>query len=95
MSVIWKQILAAADTQNIEVPVGAEILCAREQYEAVCIWFRCDPSPDKETRRIAVCGTGHPAPSPDQGRYLGTAFLRHGALVFHVFEEIPAGQRGT
>lgn len=88
MHVIWKAELAATEAQMIDVPRGAELLCAREQNEAVCVWFRCDPSEALEKRQIIVCGTGHGAPSEQSGRYLGSAHLQGGALVFHVFEKI-------
>lgn len=80
---IWKAALEAADVQEIQVPVGAEFLCAREQYERICVWFKCDPAAPKEWRKIAIVGTGHPAPA--DGRYLGTASLQGGNLMFHVF----------
>jgi hypothetical protein len=84
---IWKIALRATDFQEIEVPAGAEILCAREQFEQICVWFRCDPDAAKEKRAIAIVGTGHPAPA-DDGRYLGTASLSGGQLMFHVFERV-------
>lgn len=85
---IWKAVLRAAEIQEIEVPTGAELLCVREQFDNVCIWYRCDPSAAMSTRKIAIVGTGHPAPSKEQARYLGTAALRNGRLMFHVFEEL-------
>lgn len=81
---IWKAALKATELQGIEVPAGAEMLCAREQFDSICIWYRCDPNAPPETRTIAIIGTGHPA--PDDGRYLGTASLHGGQLMFHVFE---------
>lgn len=81
---IWKAVLKPADVQEIEVPAGAELLCAREQYEEICVWFRCDPTAAKVGREVTIVGTGHPAP-PD-GRYIGTASLCGGQLIFHVFE---------
>jgi hypothetical protein len=80
---IWKATLKAVDVQEIEVPAGAELLCAREQHDLICVWFRCDPSAPKSKRKIALVGTGHPAPA--DGRYLGTASLHGGSLMFHVF----------
>lgn len=85
---IWKTALKVADVQDIEVPAGAEMLCARDQYEEVVVWYRCDPDQPKESRRIAIVGTGHNAPTAEQGRYIGTAFLLGGQLVFHVFERV-------
>lgn len=86
---IWKIVLEPADIQNVEVPAGAEFLCAREQYDQICIWFRCEPGAAKEIRTIAIVGTGHPAPGSD-ARYLGTASLHGGNLMFHVFERFAA-----
>lgn len=80
---IWKTTLAVADVQQIQVPAGAEFLCAKEQQGHICVWFRCDPSAPIEPRKIAIVGTGHPAPA--DGRYLGTASLHGGELMFHVF----------
>jgi hypothetical protein len=80
---IWKEVLRPADVQEISVPAGAEFLCAREQHEQICVWFRCDANQPKVPRRLAIVGTGNPA--PQDGRYIGTASLRGGQLMFHVF----------
>jgi len=80
---IWKTELQSMLVQDIMVPVGAEFLCAREQFDKICVWYRCDPNASKEPRKIAIVGTGHSAPF--DGRYLGTASLSGGSLMFHVF----------
>jgi hypothetical protein len=85
---IWKSVLRAVPLQEVELPAGAEILCAAEQFGEACIWYRCDPLKEKEMRRIGIAGTGHVAPTAEQGRYIGTAFLSDGALVLHVFERL-------
>ena len=82
---IWKAVLVSANVQTIKVPAGAEMLCAREQHKEICVWYRCDPTAPLTDREIAIVGTGHPCPA-GEGRYLGTASLRGGALMFHVFE---------
>lgn len=88
---IWKAVLPWEDEPTLEVPQGADFLCAREQHEEIAVWFRCDPKMVKVKRTLIVCGTGHPtAPHPVAGRYLGTASLRGGALVFHVFEKLDS-----
>lgn len=81
---IWKTVLDPTQVQEIEVPVGAEFLCAREQFDKICVWFKCNPANPKEARQIAIIGTGHDIPA--DGRYLGTASLRGGKFMFHVFE---------
>lgn len=88
--VVWKATLQMIDVQSIEVPELAEMLCAREQHGQIAVWFRCDPDARRTRRRIAVCGTGHPAPDPAFWRHIGTASLSGGSLIFHVFEEAPS-----
>lgn len=79
---IWKATLKEP-SGILDLPEGAEILCAHEQFEEICLWFRCSPQAPKRSRAFAVVGTGHPA--PEDGEYIGTAFLQGGGLVFHVF----------
>ena len=82
---IWKQTLQPTDVQEIMIPEGAEMLSAREQLDHICVWFRCDPSRRLRPRKLAIVGTGHPAPD-SIARFLGTASLHNGELMFHVFE---------
>lgn len=84
---IWKATLQPKDIQSIMVPDGAEFLCAREQFDHICVWYRCDPQARLVERVLAIVGTGHPA--PEDGRYLGTASLSGGQLMFHVFLQTP------
>jgi hypothetical protein len=88
MKTIWKATLLGTDIQEIEVPDGSRILCAREQAEQVCIWFICDPDAAKVKRTILIFGTGHEAPADADANYLGSTILHHGALVLHVFEKL-------
>lgn len=82
---IWKFPLTVADVQHVAMPTGAEILCVQTQHEGPCLWVRVDPSATMEKRSIAIVGTGHPAPEPSDGDYIGTFQIHGGALVFHVF----------
>ncbi len=95
MSVIWKkEISLDTDLHYIDIPIGAEILYAREQkhehpdvVEKICIWFRCDPLQPTQPRTICIVGTGHPCPD-SEGRYLGSAHLKNDTLILHVFEKL-------
>lgn len=97
MFTVWKAILKPTDIQDIEVPENAELLTVREQFEQICIWYKCNPDNPMTTRRIAIVGTGHAA--PEGARYVGTGFLHGGQLVLHVFERVASEQspadRGT
>ena len=88
---IWKYVLRP--TCALEMPKGAQILSVHAQIspvkEDICIWALLDPTQPKETREFSVFGTGHPVPPGTNMKFLGTAFLNNGALVFHVFEVLP------
>ena len=86
MGVIWKTKLQPLNVQKVMVPRGSMMLSAREQFEEICIWYRCDPTAEMEPRVIALVGTGDVAPDSD-ARFLGTVSLRGGNLIFHVFEQ--------
>lgn len=88
MLTIWKTELKAADVQTIYVPGEAEMLCAREQGETICVWYLCNPSDPMIPNKIRILGTGHNAPD-DPGIYLGSASLQGGALIFHIFDMGP------
>jgi hypothetical protein len=89
MKAVWKYTLKPVVT--LDIPMGAEILTIREQGEDICLWALVDPEAEKEPRRFLVVGTGHTVPDPDEGpeislRYIGSAHLQRGSLVFHAFE---------
>lgn len=88
MFTVWKAILKPADVQEIEVPEDAELLTAREQFNKICVWYKCDPDNPMTKRRIAIVGTGQAA--PEGARYVGTGFLEGGHLVLHVFERVTS-----
>ncbi len=85
---IWKAALKPIDIQEVMLPKGARILCAREQYDSVCIWYLCDQTAELEPHKIAIVGTGAPAPDDKDANYLGTAVMPRLGLVLHVFEKI-------
>lgn len=85
---IWKIALKPAQVQDIEVPADAEMLTISEQFDQICVWFKCDPDKPTTKRRIAMVGTGDTA--PEGARYIGTGFLYGGKLVLHVFERVNA-----
>lgn len=83
---IWKTVLGNCSLQKIKVPKGAEFLCAREQFERVCVWYRCDPGAEQVECIVALVQTGDHAPA--DGKYLGTAMLAGGSFVLHVFLKV-------
>jgi hypothetical protein len=86
---IWKAVLPLQAEVDIEVPQGADFLCASAQHNQIAVWYRCDPKKDKVRATLIIRGTGDmDVPYPSQGRYLGTAHLRGGNLIMHVFEKL-------
>lgn len=91
MKTVWKyEWPLPRDLAEFPMPAGAQILCAREQHEGLCIWALVDPEGAPETRHFCLSGTGHPA---QDGKYVGTGLLMGGDLVLHVFEVVEANWR--
>jgi hypothetical protein len=92
MAVVWKTEIEITAIQEIEFPVGAELLCVNNQDEKLCVWFKCNPKIDeKEYRTIIIAGTGHK--TVDDTKYIGTVLMRGGTLVCHVFDAGKADSR--
>jgi hypothetical protein len=85
--VIWKYELSITDRQNIQLPVGAQILSVQMQNGNCCMWVMCNSEAPLETRRFAMYGTGHELPQ-FPGKYITT--FQFDILVFHLFES-PIG----
>lgn len=82
---VWKFPLEVTDSQCIQMPTDAEILCVQMQAGQPCLWAQVDPQAEKGPRYIWIVGTGHELPDFVM-RYIGTFQMHQGALVFHVFE---------
>lgn len=83
---IWKYVLQPEI--SIEMPKGAQVLSVREQGDDICLWALVDPSAEMETRSFVGFGTGHVIPNAEALRFVDTAHLNQGRLVFHVFEKV-------
>lgn len=89
MRSIWKYTVAPGrEPQRVAMPKGAVLLHAHEQHGEICVWADVDLRAELSDRLIEVFGTGWEMPSADL-RYIGTAHLDGGRLVFHVFERLP------
>lgn len=80
---VYKYTVPAEDRPVVRTHKGAELLCVAEQFGALCLWVRVDPSQPETMRGLRVAGTGHP---DADGVYVGTALLAGGSLVLHVFD---------
>ena len=86
MKTIWKYELKEL-INEIRMPRGAIVLCAREQHNKICIWVEIDDSVTYAKRTFVLAGTGHQKPDGEL-TYLGTAMLDGGDIVMHVYEAI-------
>lgn len=82
---IFKYPIEVVDSQEIKMPIGAEVLTVQVQGDIPCLWALVESSVPSESRTILIFGTGHPV-SGLNNKYIGTFQL--GALVFHVFEPL-------
>lgn len=83
MQAIYKYPIEIADTQYVEMPLGAQILSAQMQGGQLCLWAKVEPDEKKMLKRkILVFGTGHPMPMA-HGAFVDT--VQMGSLVWHVF----------
>ncbi len=88
MKTVYKYPLQMEGDQEVAMP-GKPVLfkVGLDPVGALCVWALVEPQHELKPQRFFIVGTGHPA--PDDGRYLGSASLHGGNLIFHVFEKAP------
>jgi len=85
---IYKYELDIVDTQEIFMPIIYRTLSVDVQYEKVCIWALVNIDEPLFPRTFHIYGTGNSTPKNiDTFKFVGTAQMAGGALVWHVFEE--------
>lgn len=88
---IYKYTLEITDTQEILLPINAEILSVKEQNDNIVIYVFVEEdmitNVQFDTWRFQIRGTGHYSANfkRENYRFLDTVKLRNGALMFHVF----------
>ena len=91
MKTILKYPLKVTDSQDVLMPVGAQILCVQMQRETPCLWVMVDRDWRKQAPvKVTTCGTGHNATEPF-GDYIGT-YQMENTVVFHVFAAAQEGK---
>jgi hypothetical protein len=88
MKTIYKYPVPIDDDFELDLPVGARLLCVDTQRGVPNLWALVDMDPGlgSETRRFRLAGTGHPLDDRPLD-YVGTFQLHRGSLVFHLFEK--------
>lgn len=85
MKTILKYPLEITDEQRIEMPEGAQILCAQMQGESLVLWANVERYAPKRSVLIVITGTG--LQSPDGSfSYVSTVQLDE-CRVWHVFQK--------
>jgi hypothetical protein len=85
MDSIWKYGLDIADTQELPLPLGAEILSVGVQNDNLVLWAICDPyQQTRSPRTIEIFGTGHSIDRDTRRKFIGT--VQMSSLVWHIFE---------
>jgi hypothetical protein len=86
MRTIYKYELKIVDLQEIELPVGANIISAQVQNGKVYVWAIVNTELTPEFRTIIIYGTGNPmyGYSPTTHNFIGT--VQDGQYVWHIFE---------
>lgn len=86
---VFKYPVKIVDHVSIGMPEGARLLSFQCQGEQPCLWALVDPTAKKETRNFRFVGTGHPIEeSPGSLRFIGTAQMMGGSLIWHLFEVV-------
>lgn len=89
MKAIWKVELEITESQAIELPINAKILCVKVQHDIPCMWFiNPDLNNDLATeyKTIMIYGMSH-THMDIKGKYIGTVMTHGESLVWHIFEE--------
>lgn len=88
MKRIFKYPILPVTYPELELPLNAEILTFQSQKGSFYIWAIIEEGLSIEKRYFRLAGTGHDLTedSPKIKKYIGTAQIADGGLVFHLFE---------
>lgn len=80
MNVIYKYPLVAATLQDIEMPIGTQVLSVQGQKNQICVWALVDTlQSEKKKVSFRVLSTGHEF-YKHPGKFLGTVQKFDGEL---------------
>ena len=72
---------------ELRIPAGAKVLHADCVGDSLFAWFLVNPEAMNETRKFRVFGTGFEIPEDLNLKYIATAKMSDGVLIWHIFEE--------
>jgi hypothetical protein len=84
---IWKYTLNAGTVNNIDMPLGAEVLSVETQEDDIVLYALVNSKEESQQQmEVRAYGTGHDIDvNLSDYNFLGTAKLYSGSLMFHVF----------
>ncbi len=88
---IFKYPFAIKDEFKLDLPIQAEILAVDTQFDTPCIWAKVNADAPTEEVTFQIRGTGHPM-RDGCDQHIGTFQMRDGALIWHVFRTVIAGE---
>ena len=86
MITIYKYNLMITGHQQIQLPIGADVLSAKEQNGNLCIWAMVDTDKSDIMLDVYIQGTGQPSTLPErhQIRFIDSVEMSNG-LVWHIY----------
>lgn len=79
--------------EPVPMPLGATVLSANAVKDQLYVWAMVDPNQEQfELRVFAIYGTGWDVDAIEGKdlKFIGTTLMHGGALIWHVFELVPA-----
>lgn len=88
--VIHKFAIKIEDRPVVSMDPNGRVVSFGEQHGNLFVWAIVDPNAEHKPRHFQLCSTGYPLRGNQ--RYIGTAQLHNGDLVFHLLEELAPAQ---
>lgn len=86
MNSVYKYQLETTSIQNVMLPFSAEILSVECQGDNIVLYAFVDTTETKKKiAEVRVYGTGHTVAHGVGFRFIGTAKMHNGNLMWHVF----------
>ena len=84
---IWRYPLEITDRQTIKVPVGARLMCVKEELGILTTFWFVDPQKEQQETEATfyIYITGHPIPYKYIRHYVDSVVCNNGRLVWHIF----------
>ena len=82
---IYKYELEITDKQDVEMPLGAQMLSVQMQGDKLCVWALITTGREQEVRHIEIYGTGRDIGNENQMNIFHRGTVQDGGLVWHVF----------